>query len=95
MEGVKGDKGRRVLWQDSESLVFLSKEREDFHIDPSDEVTVLSSAACRISSTIDGEGKQRTAVEAGRILCPGGVPHSPRVEEDSWFIVLRTQAQSR
>ncbi len=36
-------KTRRVLWQDSESIAFLSsgrKERWDFHIDPADEVTL-------------------------------------------------------
>ena len=47
VEDVKAEgKGRRVLWQDSESLAFLSsgrKERKDFHIDPSDEVTVQLS----------------------------------------------------
>src|SRR5207245_628760 len=64
VESVKAEgKGRRVLWQDSESLAFLSsgrRERKDFHIDPSDEVTLQLS----------------------------GVPHSPRVEENSWFIVF-------
>jgi len=44
VENVKTEgKGRRVLWQDSESIAFLSsgrKERWDFHIDPADEVTL-------------------------------------------------------
>jgi hypothetical protein len=38
IDDVKAEgKGRRVLWQDSESIAFLSsgrKERWDFHIDP-------------------------------------------------------------
>jgi 3-hydroxyanthranilate 3,4-dioxygenase len=36
-------RGRRVLWQDSESIAFLSrgrKRRMEFHIDPSDEITL-------------------------------------------------------
>ena len=93
VEDVKADgKGRRVLWQDSESLAFLSsgrKERKDFHIDPSDEVTLqLSGVQNLVYITPDGE--QRTAViKAGQmLLCPRGVPHSPRVEDDSWFIVF-------
>ena len=44
VDSVKAEgKSRRVLWQDSESIAFLSsgrKERRDFHIDPADEVTL-------------------------------------------------------
>jgi 3-hydroxyanthranilate 3,4-dioxygenase len=93
VEDVKADgKGRRVLWQDSESIAFLSsgrKERRDFHIDPSDEVTLQLSGVQNLVY-ITPEGEQRTAViKAGQmLLCPGGVPHSPRVEENSWFIVF-------
>ena len=47
VENVKAEgKSRRVLWQDSESIAFLSsgrKERWDFHIDPADEVTLQLS----------------------------------------------------
>ena len=91
-------KERRVLWQDSESLAFLSsgrKERKDFHVDPSDEVTLQLSGVQNLVY-IDGEGKQQTAViKAGQmLLCPGGVPHSPRVEENSWFIVLERKRKA-
>src|SRR5688572_21736493 len=93
VDEVKAEgKGRRVLWQDSESLAFLSsgrKERKDFHIDPSDEVTLQLSGVQNLVY-IDSEGKQETAtIKAGQVLlCPGGVPHSPRVEENSWFVVF-------
>ena len=93
IESIKAEgKGRRVLWQDSESLAFLSsgrKERTDFHIDPSDEVTLQLTGAQNLVY-LAPDGKQRTAIiSAGQmLLCPGGVPHSPRVEENSWFIVF-------
>ena len=99
VDEVKAEgKGRRVLWQDSESLAFLSsgrKERKDFHIDPSDEVTLQLSGVQNLVY-IDSEGKQQTAViKAGQmLLCPGGVPHSPRVEENSWFIVFERKRKS-
>jgi 3-hydroxyanthranilate 3,4-dioxygenase len=85
-------KSREVLWQDSESLAFLSsgrKERKDFHVDPSDEITLQLNGIQHLVY-ITPEGKQETAViRAGQmLLCPGGVPHSPRVEENSWFIVF-------
>lgn len=91
-------RGRCVLWQDSESLAFLSsgrKERKDFHVDPSDEVTLQLSGVQNLVY-IDPEGKQHTAViKAGQmLLCPGGVPHSPRVEENSWFIVFERKRKA-
>lgn len=84
--------GRQVLWQDSESLAFLSrgrKQRLDFHVDPSDEVTLQLTGEQRLHY-ITPEGEQRVAVigPGQMLLCPGGVPHSPRVSEDSWFIVF-------
>jgi 3-hydroxyanthranilate 3,4-dioxygenase len=93
IEEVKAEgKTRRVLWQDSESIAFLSsgrKERWDFNVDPADEVTLqLTGVQHLVYRTPDG--KEQTAdIRAGQILlCPAGVPHSPRLEADSWFIVV-------
>ena len=91
-------KGRRVLWQDSESIAFLSsgrKERKDFHIDPADEVTLQLSGVQRLVYRTP-EGKEETAViQAGQmLLCPGGVPHSPRLADDSWFIVFERKRRA-
>lgn len=60
IEDVKAEgKGRRVLWQDSESIAFLSsgrKERWDFHIDPADEVTLqLTGVQHLVYRTADGK----------------------------------------
>ena len=91
-------KTRRVLWQDSESIAFLSsgrKERWDFHIDPADEVTLQLTGLQHLVYR-DESGKERTAeIRAGQILlCPAGVPHSPRLEPDSWFIVLERKRKA-
>jgi 3-hydroxyanthranilate 3,4-dioxygenase len=99
VEDVKAEGKRRgVLWQDSESIAFLSsgrKERRDFHIDPADEVTLQLSGVQNLVYRTP-EGVERTAViKAGQmILCPAGVPHSPRVEDDSWFIVFERKRRS-
>ncbi|HEY7557616.1 MAG TPA: 3-hydroxybutyryl-CoA dehydratase [Candidatus Binatia bacterium] len=93
VENVKAEgKGRRVVWQDSESIAFLSsgrKERRDFHIDPADEVTLqLSGVQHLVYRTAEGE-ERSAVIKAGQmLLCPAGVPHSPRLEENSWFIVF-------
>jgi 3-hydroxyanthranilate 3,4-dioxygenase len=99
VENVKAEgKGRRVIWQDSESIAFLSsgrKERRDFHIDPADEVTLqLTGVQHLVYRTPDGS-EHRAIIKAGQmLLCPGGVPHSPRLEENSWFIVFERKRRS-
>jgi 3-hydroxyanthranilate 3,4-dioxygenase len=84
--------GRRVLWQDSESIAFLSrgrKMRTDFHVDPSDEVTLQIAGEQRLHYlTPEGEEKVALIRPGQMLLCPGGVPHSPRVTEDAWFVVI-------
>ena len=91
-------KSRRVLWQDSESIAFLSsgrKGRKDFHIDPADEVTLqLSGVQNLVYLTPDGEQKTAVIGAGQMLLCPGGVPHSPRLEDDSWFIVIERKRRS-
>ncbi len=89
--------GRKVLWQDSESLAFLSrgrKQRLDFHVDPSDEITVQLQGEQHLHY-INAEGEHKVAVirPGQALLCPGGVPHSPRVSEDAWFIVFERRRQ--
>ena len=83
---------RRVLWQDSESLAFLSSgrtERRDFHVDPSDEITLqLKGVQHLVYITSDGRQEEAVLRSGQMLLCPAGVPHSPRVEADSWFIVF-------
>lgn len=91
-------KGRRILWQDSESIAFLSrgrKQRTDFHIDPSDEVTLQLTGVQRLHyKTPDGEEKIAVIRPGQILLCPGGVPHSPRVSEDAWFIVFERRRKA-
>jgi 3-hydroxyanthranilate 3,4-dioxygenase len=89
---------RQVLWQDSESLAFLSrgrKQRLDFHVDPSDEVTLQLSGEQHLHY-ITPEGERRVAaIRPGQmLLCPGGVPHSPRVSDDAWFIVFERKRRA-
>lgn len=99
VEDVKTEgAGRRVIWQDSESIAFLSsgrKGRKDFHVDPADEITLQLSGVQNLVY-LTPEGEQKTAViHAGQILlCPGGVPHSPRLEENSWFIVFERKRRA-
>jgi 3-hydroxyanthranilate 3,4-dioxygenase len=99
VESVKAEgKSRRVVWQDSESIAFLSsgrKERRDFHIDPADEVTLQLSGEQRLVYRTPEGSEQTAVIRAGQmLLCPGGVPHSPRVEENSWFVVFERKRRA-
>lgn len=91
-------KGRTVVWQDSESIAFLSrgrKRRMDFHVDPSDEVTLQLKGEQRLHYlTPEGDEKVVTLGPGQMTLCPGGVPHSPRVTEDAWFLVFERVRRS-
>lgn len=99
IDATAGDgKGRTVVWQDSESIAFLSrgrKRRMDFHVDPSDEVTLQLRGEQRLHYlTAEGDEKVVVLGPGQLTLCPGGVPHSPRVSEDAWFIVLERVRRS-
>src|SRR5258708_4884269 len=75
VDDVKAEgKGRRVLWQDSESIAFLSsgrKERWDFHIAPATEVRLQRPGPQHLFYR-PPDGKEQTAdIKAGQILlCP-------------------------
>src|ERR1043165_1160379 len=77
-------KTRKVLWQDSESIAFLSsgrKERWDFHIDPADEVTLQLTGVQNLVYRGEAGTEHTAKIKAGQIfLCPAGVPHSPRLD---------------
>jgi len=91
-------KGRHVLWQDSQSIAFLSRGRRrrmDFHIDPSDEATLQICGEQRLHYlTPEGEEKVALIRPGQLLLCPGGVPHSPRVTEDAWFVVFERKRRT-
>ena len=91
-------KGRRVLWQDSESIAFLSRGRKmstHCHVDPSDEVT-LQLAGEQLLHYITPEGERKiAAMRPGQLLlCLGGVAYSPRVTEDAWFVVIERKRRA-
>ena len=62
-------KGRTIVWQDSESIAFLSrgrKRRMDFHVDPSDEVTLQLKGEQRLHY-LTPEGDKKVVVLVVRV----------------------------
>src|SRR5262245_60589142 len=85
--------GRRVsvLWQYSDTLVFLARGREyrsEFHINPSDETMQMVRGEMRLHYRTP-EGKEAVAEipEASIIYTPAGTPHSPRFSPNAFALI--------
>jgi 3-hydroxyanthranilate 3,4-dioxygenase len=87
------ERGQRVsvLWQQTESLVFIARGREyrsEFHINPSDETMYMIKGEMHLHYRTP-EGKEQIAVirEGSLIYTPAGVPHSPRFPPDAFALI--------
>src|ERR1044071_10453927 len=84
--------GRRVsvLWQYSDTLVFLARGREyrsEFHINPSDETMQMIKGEMRLHyRTPEGKEEIATIPEGSVIYTPAGTPHSPRFPPDAYAL---------
>lgn len=85
--------GRRVsvLWQYSDTLVFLARGREyrsEFHINPSDETMQMVKGEMRLHCRTP-EGKEEIALipQGAIIYTPAGTPHSPRFPPDAFALI--------
>jgi len=84
--------GNKVIWQDSEFIAFVSagNSRNDFHINPGDEIFLQVKGDIRVDLQIDGERVINPVREGDVLLVPAGVPHAPRRPEGTYgFIVER------
>jgi len=84
---------RRVIWQDSDFIAFVTRgpnSRKDFHIDPGDEMFYQLEGELNLHYVVAPDNKREIAVlKAGELfLLPAGVPHSPRRGEGSWTFVV-------
>lgn len=87
------ESGKRVsvLWQKSDSLVFVARGREyrsEFHVNPSDEMMLMIKGEMRLHYRT-GDGKEEVAVipEGSVIHTPAGTPHSPRFPPDAFALI--------
>jgi 3-hydroxyanthranilate 3,4-dioxygenase len=92
-------KGRVVLWQDAQTLGFLSRGRagrRDFHVDPSDEINLQIRGVQHLHYlTPDGAEKVAEIHPGQMLVMPAGVPHSPRVSDDAFFVVVEGARKPR
>lgn len=82
----------KVVWRDSDFIFMIVRgpnARNDFHIDPGDEIFMQLRGDIRVD-TVDGEGRrhEHRVREGDVMLVPGGTPHAPLRPEDSWGLVI-------
>jgi 3-hydroxyanthranilate 3,4-dioxygenase len=84
--------GNKVVWHDTHFIAFVSgaNSRNDFHINPGDEIFVQLKGDIRVDLMIDGKRVVNPVREGEVLLVPALVPHAPRRPADTWgFIVER------
>ncbi|HEY8693521.1 MAG TPA: 3-hydroxyanthranilate 3,4-dioxygenase [Chloroflexota bacterium] len=62
--------------------------RNDFHIDPGDEIFYQLQGTIRVDVVEDGRRKQNIVHQGDVLLVPAGVPHSPLRPAGSWGLVV-------
>ncbi|HVA25853.1 MAG TPA: 3-hydroxyanthranilate 3,4-dioxygenase [Chloroflexota bacterium] len=62
--------------------------RNDFHIDPGDEIFYQLQGTIRVDVVEDGRRKQNVVHQGDVLLVPAGVPHSPLRPAGSWGLVV-------
>lgn len=87
------ESGKRVsvLWQETDSLVFIARGREyrsEFHINPSDETMYMIKGRMHLHYRTP-QGTEEVAVisEGSLIYTPAGTPHSPRFPPDAFALI--------
>ena len=85
--------GNKVIWQDSEFIAFVSggNSRNDFHVNPGDEIFLQVVGDARVDLQIDGERVINPLREGELLLIPAGVPHAPRRPEGTYGFVVERQ----
>jgi 3-hydroxyanthranilate 3,4-dioxygenase len=82
----------RSLYPDSQFDVVLVRgpnRRNDFHVDPYDELFMQLEGTICVVTREDGVGPRRQYVRAGELfLVPAGMPHCPQRPTGTWGVVV-------
>jgi len=82
----------KLLVQQKDFLVMILRgpnTRLDFHIEPGDEFFFQVEGEMELVLKPEGERRQSLRIKEGEIIvCPGGLPHSPRRFENTWGLVI-------
>jgi 3-hydroxyanthranilate 3,4-dioxygenase len=87
--------GNKVIWQEGEFITFVSgaNSRNDFHINPGDELFIQLKGDIRVDLQIDGERVINPLREGEILMVPALVPHAPRRPAGTYGFVVERQRQ--
>ena len=85
--------GNKEVWLGGEFINFVSgaNSRNDFHINPGDEIFIQLKGDVRVDLQVDGKRVINRLREGEILLVPAGVPHAPRRPDGSWGYVVERQ----
>jgi 3-hydroxyanthranilate 3,4-dioxygenase len=87
----------KSLYPDSQFEVVLVRgpnQRNDFHVNPYDELFLQLEGTIRVDTRELGTGLHRQLVHAGELyVVPAGVPHSPLRPADTWGLVVEIRRE--
>jgi 3-hydroxyanthranilate 3,4-dioxygenase len=88
--------GNKVIWSEGEFIAFVSggNSRNDFHVNPGDEIFLQLQGGVRVDIQIDGERVINPLHEGELLLIPAGVPHAPRRPEGTYGLVVERVRRS-
>ncbi|MCB0996312.1 MAG: 3-hydroxyanthranilate 3,4-dioxygenase [Acidimicrobiales bacterium] len=82
----------KVVWPGSDFIFMVVRgpnARNDFHVDPYDEIFLQLRGAIRVDIVDDtGRRRERIVREGEVMLVPGGTPHAPIRPPDTWGLVV-------
>ncbi|WP_242895197.1 3-hydroxyanthranilate 3,4-dioxygenase [Actinomadura litoris] len=90
-DAFPGALAAKSLYPDSQFEVILVRgpnQRNDFHVDPYDELFLQMEGTIRVDTREEG-GPRRQLVRPGELyVVPAGVPHSPLRPAGTWGLVV-------
>ena len=90
--------GNKVVFAESEFIFMVVRgpnARNDFHINPGDEIFYQIDGTIAVDIRLDGGAIERRQVGPGDVLLvPARTPHSPHRPEGSWGVVIERQRSS-
>jgi len=81
----------KEVWPQSEFIFQIVRgpnARNDFHIDPGDEIFYQLEGTIRVDVVQEGQRKSNTLNQGDVLLVPAGVPHSPLRPGGTWGLVV-------
>jgi 3-hydroxyanthranilate 3,4-dioxygenase len=93
-DGFRKPVSNQLVWENGDFIAFVSagNSRNDFHINPGDEIFVQVKGDVRVDLQVDGERVINELREGEVLLVPAGVPHAPRRPEGTFgFVVERVR----